>query len=382
MRNDIKFIALGGGQAVGASCYFLKTENHSILLDCGKGICEKSSYGPNLDALYKIDGMESISQIDSIFVSHGHYDHVGYIAEITESCRYTPVYATALTKLFAKHLIDEKTIEERAKLPIEMQIRQDSRILSALEHITPIGYNSKISANNMQFTFFKAGHIPGAAMIYIECDGRKILYTGDFSGVPTPLADKYIPPESISPDTVIICGVHAKHPKYKYSEDLSHRLKAVYENLRYNLPVHIGVKQLTKGIELIQFIRDMLPEGNIPIYLDADTYAFAEKTELASGRRILDKYCGCYDFSNQYKPKGIYIGAEKYNRLFRHNHSIDYSLHSTYADIEKLLSKYKPENAVIVHTSPDRENKYNNILAESFPEINIIYAENSELYEF
>ena len=49
---DIKFVALGGGQHVGASCYFLQVNGKNILFDCGKGNDEYGFYNPNFDAIF------------------------------------------------------------------------------------------------------------------------------------------------------------------------------------------------------------------------------------------------------------------------------------------------------------------------------------------
>ncbi len=48
MKNDdIIFTALGGAQAVGASCYFLKLGSSNILLDCGSGWSNGITFAPN-----------------------------------------------------------------------------------------------------------------------------------------------------------------------------------------------------------------------------------------------------------------------------------------------------------------------------------------------
>lgn len=37
MNNDIIFIPLGGGQRVGASCYYLNINGANVILDAGTG---------------------------------------------------------------------------------------------------------------------------------------------------------------------------------------------------------------------------------------------------------------------------------------------------------------------------------------------------------
>ena len=49
--QQIKFMALGGGQRVGASCYYMGLGNNHILLDCGIGYASGIKQNPVLNAL-------------------------------------------------------------------------------------------------------------------------------------------------------------------------------------------------------------------------------------------------------------------------------------------------------------------------------------------
>lgn len=40
MSRDITFIPLGGGQSVGASCYYLQIGDTKVILDAGTGMKE------------------------------------------------------------------------------------------------------------------------------------------------------------------------------------------------------------------------------------------------------------------------------------------------------------------------------------------------------
>ena len=95
----MKFIALGATDSVGASCYLLQVDGLNFLLDCGKGFIGdgKKTYGPDFTSL--IPRMfASLSQLDAILISHGHYDHIGYLPEMIHQCPNTPIYATHLTQ--------------------------------------------------------------------------------------------------------------------------------------------------------------------------------------------------------------------------------------------------------------------------------------------
>lgn len=61
LHENIYFIPLGGGQQVGASCYFLKIGTHNILLDCGIGFHNGLIYEPNLRFLQQTQFIESLN---------------------------------------------------------------------------------------------------------------------------------------------------------------------------------------------------------------------------------------------------------------------------------------------------------------------------------
>ena len=42
---------------------------------------------------------------------------------------------------------------------------------------------------------------------------------------------------------------------------------------------------------------------------------------------------------------------------------------------------YSPRTVFVVHSADDRENKYETKLSNDFPDINIIYAEDDEIFD-
>lgn len=79
MNNEIIFIPLGGGQRVGASCYYLRIGDANVILDAGTGIENGIEFTPDFHFLISSPFMQSMGQINQIFISHAHMDHVGYL---------------------------------------------------------------------------------------------------------------------------------------------------------------------------------------------------------------------------------------------------------------------------------------------------------------
>ena len=80
--NEIAFMPLGGGQRVGASCYYLRLGDSNIILDAGIGNDMGLEFEPDFHSLLVSPYIQSMNQIDHIFISHAHSDHIGYLMKL------------------------------------------------------------------------------------------------------------------------------------------------------------------------------------------------------------------------------------------------------------------------------------------------------------
>jgi 7,8-dihydropterin-6-yl-methyl-4-(beta-D-ribofuranosyl)aminobenzene 5'-phosphate synthase len=66
--------------------WLIRTDTHTLLYDTGQGLAlENNSEELNID----------LSKLDAVLLSHGHYDHVGGLADVFKYNRKCPVYAHA-----------------------------------------------------------------------------------------------------------------------------------------------------------------------------------------------------------------------------------------------------------------------------------------------
>ncbi|EKX72498.1 cleavage and polyadenylation specificity factor, putative [Theileria equi strain WA] len=168
--------------------------------------------------------------LDCAIISHFHLDHVGALPFLTEQLKFNgPVYMTWPTKALSPILL-----RDSAQVTAQRTVKQDKENLRNLLNMRtdseshkrrkgaddPWGYNlgpatesvKKAIAlqlqetrhiGNIKITPYYAGHVLGAAMFHVECDGFSVLYTGDFNTVP----DKHLGPAKVPrlcPD-VLIC---------------------------------------------------------------------------------------------------------------------------------------------------------------------------------
>ena len=111
-KDKIVFIPLGGGQNVGASCYYLKLGTSNILLDCGIGFEGDVTFAPTFYTLLSSNYLQSLSQISQIFISHAHFDHAGYLInylpDFLNDFGQSAVYMTDMTYTLLEYQINFK----------------------------------------------------------------------------------------------------------------------------------------------------------------------------------------------------------------------------------------------------------------------------------
>ena len=349
----MKFTAFGAADSVGASCYFLQTDGINLLLDCGKGMLGHRTFGPDLTGLFS-SGLTSVAQLDAILISHGHYDHIGYLPEFARLCPDTPVYATPVTKKLARYLMQDRYCAADND-SLEQKISAEVGRFQALERIQPQNYLQPIKIGPVSVTFFEAGHVPGAAMVYVESQEGSFLYTGDFRRAASRLTNGYLLPQWVQPDVLLLCGLHAKHPNYRASvglDGIAAQLNTAVRRRRL-----ITTRELTKGIEIVSFLVEAMKEGKIPqapVFLDDHIWQLNVRMQEA-GLSVLGEQCRRFPqlvYHTDPYP-GIYVGGKRYAAFFRTVLDAKFSLHADYAECSGLVEALHPATVILVHSPSD-----------------------------
>lgn len=376
----MKFMALGGAEKIGASCYYLEISGTKLLLDCGKGINDGVIYSPNYSNLIIKHEICNLGDIDAILISHGHFDHIGALKDFSNDCKHAKIYMTKLTKKFADLFMVDSCDPYK-------KIYEDFTINHLMNKITEVSYNKSFYINNVKITFYEAGHIIGACMIYIETNEGNILYTGDFLKEATNLTSGYKLPDDINVDVMIMCATHGKHRKYKTVNNENYIIREVKKS--YNKNIFVRVSQLTKGLETLICLRNIFPERKI--YIDKFLMDISNRLESA-GIDVLTDNCILYDddvsdketgmlYDNDISDKetGIYIGFKspknvknKLNRIL--------SLHGSYKDCVELIEKVDSKVVFIVHSEDDHDDFGKNALQREFNNKTILNTMQGHLY--
>ena len=132
----------------------------------------------------------------------------------------------------------------------------------------------KKNNKTLKFEFFRAGHILGAAAIYLEVDGRGIFFTGDYcienqktvKGLDIP--KNYAVELLISESTYGNCDALKKIPRYIQERKLAQFIhRKIVDNKRVLVPAFA----LGRSQEIVRILVDYCKEENIEpfrIYID------------------------------------------------------------------------------------------------------------------
>ena len=216
MRNI--FFPVGGGNEIGASCYFVQLNGTKLLLDSGIRLHTASIY-PRFHSLYVENLLDGLWELDGILLSHGHIDHVGSLPSVVEDAQDVPIYTTLPTREIIELQLNQSLISttfSREELVDFPRVKEFNalRVQRAIENITPVKWEHPITCGTCQIRFFPAGHILGASMIYIESDAGNILFTGDFTSFDQLTIPKYQLPDNLDVDLLIT------ESTYGYQESL------------------------------------------------------------------------------------------------------------------------------------------------------------------
>ncbi|NYV68875.1 MBL fold metallo-hydrolase [Bacillus sp. Gen3] len=140
---------LGGVGEYGRNCFYIESEGHAILLDCGVMNNEENS-PPELTRTH-------VEKLDAVFISHSHKDHVGALP-LLEKFDYTgKIY---MSKMTAKQL---KRPYKNTKIFPPESIDNWLRVSDCLE-----------------FQWGYSGHLVGSVWYKIRFFERVLFFSGDY----------------------------------------------------------------------------------------------------------------------------------------------------------------------------------------------------------
>ena len=166
---------------VGANCQLVELGGARILIDCG--LHPKRS---GRDATPSLQMLEQ-RRPDLIIVTHCHLDHLGSLPLVTRQCPGVPVLMSLPSQMLAERLmrnsVNVMKREREEKNILDLPLYSMADVDATVARIVPMlfGQPRKLSVghDDVEITFFPAGHVPGAAGIQLVHKHRSYFFTGD-----------------------------------------------------------------------------------------------------------------------------------------------------------------------------------------------------------
>ena len=167
------YLPLGGAGEIGMNAYVYgygpRDKERLIVVDLGVTFPDMDST-PGVDLIFPdISWLEvRRNQIEAIFITHGHEDHVGAVGHLWEKLG-APIYARAFTAHLARHKLADYGLPETV-------VRSSS------------AWPEKITVGPFEVSFVPVSHsIPESSALLITTPGGRLIHTGDFKLDKTPI---------------------------------------------------------------------------------------------------------------------------------------------------------------------------------------------------
>lgn len=257
----IKLRFFGGANEVGASCTLIEFDGCRILVDAGirMGLGRNSKY-PDFSALDKPD---------ALLLTHAHSDHTGALPVLAKENRLPEkVYCTPATKDITRVLLyDAVRREERESPGLPEYTFND--VCEALSRMELVSYMEPVQiCDGVKATWIRAGHILGAAMIYIQGKRESILLTGDVSIADQLTIPGMVIPEWCLPDVVVMESTYGNRLHKDRAQQEATLVQDVVEVIEAGGKVLIPAFAVARSQEVIQILKAPMEREQIPVYVD------------------------------------------------------------------------------------------------------------------
>ena len=249
---------LGAAREVGRSSVLLSGDEN-IMIDCGLKIHTDDTMP-----------LQSPHAPDFVVASHAHLDHTGFLPSLYRKGA-PELICTPPTLAMGQIIIEDsiRIMAKRGEFPYNA-----SQVKRMVKNTTHLSFRKKHDIGNASVTLHNAGHIPGASMVEVEMDGKRIVYSGDFKGEETRTTFASEPPPK-GPDALMIESTYSDrdHPPRKELEmELGRQLS---ETLEAGGTVLFPAFAIGRTQELVRIVRSV--NRDVEIFVDGMGWRVSEE---------------------------------------------------------------------------------------------------------
>lgn len=357
----MKVKILKGTNQIGGCITEISTEKTKIILDFGSELPELPA--DNVKKIEKNPNIEGLTcgkkAYDAVFISHSHGDHIGLINYILPNI---PVFVESVSKEIT-NLLATFTYQ---KIPRKTQNMEFEKAICVNDDIKVTPFIVDHSAYN-------------SAMLQIEADGKKVLYTGDYrkNGYKGKILESTL--KKIGQMDVLITegtSLSRKGAKNKTEEELKNEATAIFQkyNQVFLLQASTNIDRITSFYKAAKdthknFIEDVFT-CNITTHL--------ENPNIPNPVNFPNVYTWIpskYKWKKKEFKQKFIEPFRKYSRKKAYENN-QYALMvktSMLEDIKKLQSKGHVEQACLIYSMWDgyKEQEITKTFLENVKELNI-----------
>lgn len=174
--------SLGAAQEVTGSKHIFEIDGRAFMVDCG-AFQGKRAVADEKNRNFEI----SVDKIETVILTHAHYDHCGLLPMLAKKGYDGNIYATPATRDLADLvMMDSARIQARDAEYLRKQAQKkgekftwqplfsEKDCIKAENQIVTLGYNRQMYiAPDVELEFFDAGHILGSAFAFITIKGQR-----------------------------------------------------------------------------------------------------------------------------------------------------------------------------------------------------------------
>jgi len=265
IKPKLKITFVGAAGSVTGSNFLVETltgkDDVKILIDCGLHQGGEESLKLNDESF-----PYAAAEIDALFVTHSHLDHIGRIPILTKQGFAGAIYSTSPTKDIADLSLHDSLgiagknheADDPEPLPFEL-----NDLKAALRQWQTLNYHEPVVIGPLTVVLRDAGHILGSAMVELMLDGQKIVFTGDLGNSPTPL----LPNTEAVTDAnyLVIESVYGDRNHEDRSDRRDNLEDVIEETMRSGGTLVIPAFSIERTQELLYEIEKMMENSRIPL---------------------------------------------------------------------------------------------------------------------
>src|SRR5262249_34627475 len=214
----MQVVFVGGASGVGASCLAAEIAGKWILIDAGVRVDRKSDPLPDLALL---EGKE----IQAIFVTHAHDDHIGALPLVHQAFPNVPIFASRATGLLMEVMLADalRIMNRRAAEEMEIPLYPGELVSSMLNQVRPLPIGETITLPQLpdiSISTSRAGHIAGAISLGFSSTSGTLVVSGDISSTPQRTVQGALPPAVEHCDLLVLESTYGSrlHPNRQGEE--------------------------------------------------------------------------------------------------------------------------------------------------------------------